>query len=211
MSEQKQPEIKLTYFNIKGLAEMIRLTLTLGGIEFEDIRMDYQEFMKLKEGGTLPFGQLPVLTVDGKNFSQSQPLLRYAMKLAGTYPSDPLAALELEEVLEAIRETFQEKIAPTMRMDAAEKKVAREKYASEYLPARLAIFEKRIAANGSGWMVGDSYTPADFYVAAIHSWLASGIVDHIPASIFEAYPLFNAISAKVDEIPAVKEYYASKK
>lgn len=34
------PKYKLTYFNVKGLAESIRLLLSYGGIQFEDNRID---------------------------------------------------------------------------------------------------------------------------------------------------------------------------
>ena len=34
------PEIKLTYFNIEGKAELIRLLLHAGNFEFEDFRVE---------------------------------------------------------------------------------------------------------------------------------------------------------------------------
>ena len=42
LSEQymrRMPEIKLTYFNIEGKAELIRLLLHAGNFEFEDFRV----------------------------------------------------------------------------------------------------------------------------------------------------------------------------
>lgn len=42
MSKQpsEMPTYKLTYFNIQGLAEPIRMLLSYGGIEFEDVRVE---------------------------------------------------------------------------------------------------------------------------------------------------------------------------
>ena len=43
LSEQykrRMPEIKLTYFNIEGKAELIRLLLHAGNFEFEDFRVE---------------------------------------------------------------------------------------------------------------------------------------------------------------------------
>lgn len=59
------PSLKLVYFDMKGRAEAIRLALHIGGIPFEDTRITYAEFTpEMKE--TLPFGQLPILEIDGK-------------------------------------------------------------------------------------------------------------------------------------------------
>ena len=39
---------KLTYFNIKGLAEPIRLLLKYGDIEFEDVRIEKDKWPEMK-------------------------------------------------------------------------------------------------------------------------------------------------------------------
>lgn len=39
---------KLTYFNIKGLAEPIRLLLKYGDIEFEDVRIEKDKWPEIK-------------------------------------------------------------------------------------------------------------------------------------------------------------------
>lgn len=43
------PTHKLTYFNFKGLAEPIRFLLNYGGIEFEDVRIDRENWPQIKE------------------------------------------------------------------------------------------------------------------------------------------------------------------
>ena len=49
-------KVKLTYFNIPGLGEPIRLVLALSGVPFEDYRFaDRDEFLALKP--KLRFGQ----------------------------------------------------------------------------------------------------------------------------------------------------------
>lgn len=93
-------KIKLTYFPIKARAESIRLALAIGGINFEDERITFETFKSLKD--TYPFRQLPVMTIDGKVSCQSRALLRYIGKLAGLYPTDPLAALHVDAVIEAL-------------------------------------------------------------------------------------------------------------
>ncbi len=53
MAESK---IKLYYFNSYGRGYQIRLCLHLGGIEFEDVRLSYEEFGKLDSEGYFKFG-----------------------------------------------------------------------------------------------------------------------------------------------------------
>jgi hypothetical protein len=43
-------QYKLTYFNLKGLGEPVRLILTYLGKEFEDVRVERQDWPKLKAG-----------------------------------------------------------------------------------------------------------------------------------------------------------------
>jgi hypothetical protein len=42
------PTYKLTYFNVKGLGEPIRFLFAYGGIEFEDFRIEKQEWPQIK-------------------------------------------------------------------------------------------------------------------------------------------------------------------
>jgi len=44
------PSYKLTYFNGAGLGEPIRYLLAYGKIAYEDIRVDFEEWAKRKDG-----------------------------------------------------------------------------------------------------------------------------------------------------------------
>lgn len=41
--------MKLTYFNIRGLAENVRLILAQAGVDYEDKRVTKEEWAELKE------------------------------------------------------------------------------------------------------------------------------------------------------------------
>ena len=49
-------KIKLTYFDLFGRIEPIRMCLWKAGVEYEDIRVSGPSWMALKESGTLEFG-----------------------------------------------------------------------------------------------------------------------------------------------------------
>ena len=68
--------VKLTYFNLKGRAELSRLILAEAGVDYEDCRLERDEWAQLKESSFAPFGQLPVLEVDGVVVAQSNSISR---------------------------------------------------------------------------------------------------------------------------------------
>eukprot|EP00922_Rhytidocystis_sp_ex-Travisia-forbesii_P007271 GHVS01010580.1.p1 GENE.GHVS01010580.1~~GHVS01010580.1.p1 ORF type:complete len:177 (+),score=31.95 GHVS01010580.1:150-680(+) len=90
---------RLTYFNVKNVAEPIRLTFFIGGIDFEDIRLSWDEWSALKPKA--PFGQLPVLQLPNSDemISQSIGILVYAGMKTGLYPTDPMKAMKCSEVI----------------------------------------------------------------------------------------------------------------
>lgn len=118
-----QPSITLRYFDIRGLAEPIRLTLAALGLEYEELKYERCPANSVGEAecrpgvtdwntakqegiasGLLPFGQVPSLTyVDqqsGKTFEmvQSQAILRFLARKHNFYGTS-----EEEEILCATR------------------------------------------------------------------------------------------------------------
>ena len=68
------PKLVLTYFDFDaGRGEPVRLALTIGGVAFEDRRIAFQDWPKLK--GQLPFQAMPVLEVDGKVIAHSNTIV----------------------------------------------------------------------------------------------------------------------------------------
>jgi glutathione S-transferase len=103
----EQPTLKLMYFNFPGKAGAIRMALNYCGLAFEDYRFkdDRSDFAEMKTDGTSPFGQAPMLQVDGAKpaLAQSVAVLRYVAKLApasGLYPEDPLLAHAVDALCE---------------------------------------------------------------------------------------------------------------
>ncbi|OQS03265.1 Major Facilitator Superfamily (MFS) [Thraustotheca clavata] len=64
-------------------------------------------YFETKTSLNLPFNQLPTLRVDDKaTYAQSLAIARYASKLAGLYPKEPLIALEADSLVDTISELF---------------------------------------------------------------------------------------------------------
>lgn len=93
----QNPKPKLTYFDLPGRAAATRLCFHLGGIEFDDVRIQLQDWPKLQP--TTPFHSLPLLEIGDEVLTQSHAIARYAAKKAKLYPVDPLAAAKVDEIL----------------------------------------------------------------------------------------------------------------
>ncbi|CAM9329103.1 unnamed protein product [Discosporangium mesarthrocarpum] len=203
------PSITLTYFDAAGRAEPARLAFFIGGVEFEDKRVGFPEFMEMKP--TLPYGQLPVLEVDGVTYAQSSAIVRYAGKISGLYPEDNLAALKVDEIVSSV-DDFNNLLGPSMReKDPEKKKAMREAMLDGPLVVVMGNMEKQLKANPGDWFVGDSITIADLVANIPAKILLAGQVDHIPPSTLDAFPALKAHAEVVSKHPKVVEYYASKK
>merc|ERR1712004_324533 len=71
--------VKLTYFDLEGRGELIRLLLHAGNIDFEDFRFGFGEWAKHKPN--TPFGSVPVLHWDGEEMAQTMAIVRKAARI----------------------------------------------------------------------------------------------------------------------------------
>ncbi|KAL0595865.1 Hematopoietic prostaglandin D synthase [Plecturocebus cupreus] len=72
------PNYKLTYFNMRGRAEIIRYIFAYLDVEYEDHRIEQADWPEIKT--TLPFGKIPILEADGLILHQSLAISRYLTK-----------------------------------------------------------------------------------------------------------------------------------
>uniref|UniRef100_A0A8R1IW93 GST N-terminal domain-containing protein n=1 Tax=Caenorhabditis japonica TaxID=281687 RepID=A0A8R1IW93_CAEJA len=75
------PHYKLYYFDCRALAEPIRIIFALFDVSYEDHRVTPEQWDKLKND--TPYGQLPVLKVDGLEIGQSSAIGRYLARKFG--------------------------------------------------------------------------------------------------------------------------------
>jgi len=199
---------KLTYFDMDGgRAEPVRIAFHAAGIEFEDHRIAFPEFMEMR--GSTRFSSVPVLEIDGKAVTQTNGMCRYIGRMAGLYPKDDLQALYCDEALGAIEELLH-RIVPTFGLEGDELKAAREKLADGW----ISTFVKglgELLERGGDYFADNRFTVADMKVAFVMQWFKSGQLDHIPTDLVER--LSPALSAHADRTmnePVVKAYYAAR-
>mmetsp|Transcript_34286 Transcript_34286/g.98653 ORF Transcript_34286/g.98653 Transcript_34286/m.98653 type:complete len:236 (+) Transcript_34286:42-749(+) len=216
-----QPSLKLTYFNVKGRAELTRLVFAAGDVDYEDERVSRDEMKRRKEAGELPFGQFPVLSVDGQLFAQSYSIAKYAAKLAGLMPADPLAALAVESIVDST-DDVRSKFVPIRYMPiSAEERLG--KYADFFgstLPPWLERFEKLLDASGQGgFFVGGALTLADIAVFNMCDYLthpscevqaASSTHAELGATCLSPYPRLTSHMATVAAVPRIAAWLAKR-
>lgn len=210
--------LRLVYFRIHGMAARIRLAALVGGVPLANEYVDREAFTALKDAGMLPFGQVPLLYVDGAEpLAQSSAILRFVCRAGGLEPepSDSLLCARVDALLDHERDTFwpPSVLKYSARMGLAslgdeQKAALLAEVGSSYVPRMLRLLDAHAARSATGWLAG---TPApaacDFAWGTQLRALSLG-ESATPAAELDALPAVRAFLAKFMELPAVASYYA---
>lgn len=199
------PSHELIYFDGAGRAEIVRICLTIAKADWKDTRFAGKDWPTIKP--TTPLGSVPVLKIDGVDHVQSMAMARYAGRLAGLYPEDPLAALVVDEVMDSVNELMSK--APRSA-DPLEFERLRKDFQATIMTKYATFFEGIIQRNG-GVGVTSSFTIADMAIHSMVKSIAGGSWDHIDTAFFESYPGISATAKLVDDNDQIKAYYAATK
>ena len=200
---------RLTYFDFSGgRAEPIRIALHAAGVDFDDRRIKFPEFMEMQK--ELPFGCVPVLHLDGEPVTQSNALARYAGKLAGLYPEDARQALYCDEAMDAI-EDINHYLGPTFGLQGDALKAAREQVVERRLSVFLPGLARLLARGGGRYFAASRLTVADLKVFVQTRWFRSGQLDHIPTDLIDTLaPTLVEHQTRIESDPVVTAYYAAR-
>jgi len=194
------PQYKLYYFNIRGLADPIRLAFAQVGVPFEDVRISMEEWPQWKE--KFPFGQCPVLeTKDGHRLTQSMAILRYIGRKYDLEPNNEWDRAVCDEMATSWFDMFL-KMGPAF--STKEKETQKQlfcKAIDEFVKPRLQIFDERLSHSKHGFIVGDKITWADFFIYNIF-WM----IQHFLKVSLESYPHVDKFIHKIEALPNVKEW-----
>jgi len=195
---------KLTYFDAAmSRGEECRLALVIAGVDFEDHRIQRDEWPAMKE--TTPYGSLPILELPGKPpLAQTNAILGLIGKKHGLLPADDFEAARHIGMMQHV-EDLRLVVGRTIRMEEAEKKATREGLVADFLPAWGRAAERNIAGPYFG---GAEPSVADVKLHMAVRWFAGGKVDYIPATIFAAFPKLVGVHDAVRDHPRVQAWYA---
>lgn len=209
--------IKLTYFDMGGRALAARLALTIGGIPFEDERL---QAWGEAERSKAPFGELPYMELKPtpagvpapfsiaapRLYSQSHAINRFCASVAKLNGNNILDTLAIDQATMQMEDIYTH-FTPTMFIaDPAVKKTKREEFLSEVLIPNLHRLEQLLTESGTGYF-GESLSVADLVFLGVYRHFTGGDVDHVPATVVDAFPKLTALHAKVAALPVVVAFF----
>ena len=217
---------RLTYLDLKGIAEPIRLAFWISGVEFEDVRVSYDEVKAMRAAKAMLFGQVPIFEFDGETYSQSAAILRHVGRMTKMLPGfdDAHALMRVEMLLEGVRDVmslFQaiwydnvlprapDGERPIETMLTPEQLAATQRLVNDvYLPYRLDQIETMLASSVGG---GPFVNGADASVADVSAYaLMDGLYDGSYAKGVrkisrDAYPCIRRLVEAIEALPQVRE------
>ncbi|MFZ0487444.1 MAG: glutathione S-transferase family protein [Arenicellales bacterium] len=199
-------KIKLTYFDIDGgRAEPTRIIMSIGGIEFEDHRISFEEFSLMR--GSTPFNAVPVIEMNDGVYTQSNAMNRYFGKQAGLYPENSWQAFLCDEIMDAVDDAMHF-VARTFGLEGAELEAARRKLVDGALTTYLKTLNNRLEAAGGKYFADARLTVADLKVFVMVRGLRSGVLDHVPTDLVDRIaPLLSEHVERIAAEPGVVAYY----
>jgi glutathione S-transferase len=200
---------RLTYFDVDGgRGEPVRIAFHAAGVDFEDHRISFDEFMKTR--GALRFTCAPELEVDGVTVTQSNSMLRYVGKMADLYPEDALQALYCDEVMDAVEDLLHH-VVQTMGLEGDELKAAREKLADGWLSVFIKGLAELLERGGGAYFADNRLTVADLKVFVQIRSLRAGTLDYIPTDLVDKLaPGLVKHEERIGNDPIVTAYYAAR-
>jgi len=205
------PDYKLTYLNVKGKGEVIRLIFAVAGVEYEDYRIERENWAAEKDKVNPPFGQMPLLTVEGHTYCQSLSIARYLAEKFGLAGKSDLEKFRGDMISHCVEDMSMAYIGVFRETDPDKKAQLEKKYNTEQLPVFYSNFEKMLKENkgGDGFFVGDSITWADLMFYHYADMFAS-VSGHGLKILLKDHPKLLGLAERVGNHPKVAEWVAKR-
>ncbi|CAG9564481.1 unnamed protein product [Danaus chrysippus] len=213
--------VKVLYFPLKAMAEGIRLILAYVGQDFEYVRISEEEWPTVKPN--TPFGQVPVIEINGKRHAQTSSILRYLGKKNGLGGKTLEEDFEIDQVVDFFNDlrlsgywnvlelnscivtNFVRAASLHYEKDEKKKAVLKEELYNNYFPEMFERLNDIITRN-NGYMAVGKLTWADFMFAGMYDRMK--VMLAMP-DLDEKYPKFKKLEQTVLNLPKVKEYCAN--
>ncbi|CAB3999974.1 Glutathione S-transferase 1 [Paramuricea clavata] len=184
------PEYKLVNFDCKGRAEMTRMIFAAAGVKYEDCRLARQKYEELKASGKLPFGQLPVLEVDGEILPQS--MVWFA-------PTESFEVAKADVIAESLGHLFDKAIDWHFEENEETKQKLYKELFEKSIPRTLENLDKILKSCDGKYFVGNKLTYADIIFFSVLKIIQE----------FKENDELNDGSILLDKHMALKELYST--
>ena len=190
---------KLVYFNAKGRAELTRLVFAQAGVAYTDERITGEEWAT--RAPNTPFGMLPVLEVDGKQLGGSLVMARYVAEKYGVAGSNDFENAVIASILDAVSDVQHQSYSWFFEKDETKKAELKKDLDEHTFPAALANFEKFVAGNSHGWLVGSKVTYGDLGV-----YLLLDMLSHLSPTVLDKFPSLSQLKNRVESLPNIAKW-----
>ena len=205
--------ISIIYFNFPfWRAEVSRIALNIGKIKYDDIRVDRDEFIRVRSSGKLdngtiiPFHQLPCLVVDNESIGQTAGIARYCGKLSGLYPSDDnLLAVKIDQYIDLMTDITVLTFNAGRDLEPEEKIIKRKEFFDQEFTRKFKMLEKNISNNGKT-IIANNFNISDIALWSFVNWITSGSIDGFPNNILNDYPKIEKVFKYVKALPEIKNW-----
>mmetsp|Transcript_134863 Transcript_134863/g.234443 ORF Transcript_134863/g.234443 Transcript_134863/m.234443 type:complete len:258 (-) Transcript_134863:53-826(-) len=200
-------KLKLCYLPFRAMAETTRFLLRHGDIPYQDEVVWGHTFAQRRARGDFPFDKVPVLYVNGAPLAQSGSMARFAAKLAGCYPEDPVMCAFNDAVFEMAQELCT--INPMINCYTGRQFEEVRKWYFRTLPHHLRNIEAQLDAatrnEGSSFFGGSSPSYADFNV--YHHLANARMVE--PDCVPQDYKLSHWME-EMEKLPSMSDYLSKR-
>jgi len=200
--------VELTYFDTRGLAEVIRLLLSFLDVDYAEKNISSrEEWLALKP--SLPYGQVPLLTVNGKRMVQRKAIEKYICTKHHLYGKDADEAYEIDSINESVADFTN---ALPMRDILSEDPSAEEKasaFEKSSMKWYLNIWNEMLTKRSPHThLVGDGITYADITLfSALRTFRQIPRFSHSLDEYFSLVKFYDHVATQ----PTIAKYLTSHK
>lgn len=162
------PAYKLTYFDLRALAEPIRLLFAYGGINYEDVRIADDKWPEVKP--TMPMGQMPILEIDGQVVHQSVAIGRYVAKKVGLAGANDWEQLLIDVAVDTVSDLRSKMSTAFWDEDEAVKTKKLAELKKDTIPFYLGKLDAIVQEN-NGYFVLGKLTYADIFFVGVLDYM----------------------------------------
>ena len=185
--------IKLVYFDFNfWRIDILRLSLAYSKVPYKYERINRQEWSKEKE--KFPFGQLPIMVIEDKQYAHTHSLARFCAIESKLYGDNNLKAMVIDQVIDWANE-ITNKIAPSIRAamkdrDLEKSKRLRAEFIKNDLFVWFSYLEKLFDQNSKKKIFfNDKFSMADIVAWRVIYWFYCGRLDQVDNKFLDKFPL----------------------
>jgi len=193
------PTLKLMYFDGKGRGEPIRWLLAATQLPHEEDRYTTMEqFLAIQP--SMPYGQVPVLVVDGEPLAQTVAISRYVGTLGGLVCADQFQDARGNEMVDTMAELaskwFDVRLDPSIQ-----NKAVGEKELHVTVEKVFRTFESRISTK---FLLSDKLSWQDVVIGHFLSRICE-----VRPDALQPYPKLKRVMENVLALEGIKKYLAN--